>query len=671
MATDNPFNGPVDGRTVLPATHYFFLGNGYIEAALQVSLSDAATAVGLALMRPEVFGRKADALSFHPQRGLADSLLEIRVDGHPLPIDRTTLSSEWTTVEDVPAVAIRWQGGPLQVEELFFCPDRSTARLIRRIEIEVVNSRSDTFSLQLATGLPEQQIEQSCLLSQGARLATAILYELQSKDGSWKPGLCFADADPDEAARKYWRHSTKISGGDNSYASMYLAARNQIQAVIAHSGRTDASIWQYNLEWVRDQSMMAVGLTLSGQFENAALLLDRMLREFVSPAGDTIDSGRHRSPEEIELDQNGELLYALFMYCRWSGDLDLARRHWPKVRLTAELPLQPVFRHAASGLLHNKREYWERSAYHGVEDGLELMYQFYPAVGLDCAATLAEALGYAADARRWRDEAQKLKNGLLGHPQYRLIANGALIKRRRLNGSLQEELRPAPHPKIPAGVPLSAAERHWLNPDASTALPIAMEFIDPGGELARSTLEQLESLWNQRWQGGGYGRYHVSSEPDSPGPWPFASLFVARAYLEAGQTAQTERILAWLKSLPGAASGTWHEFYGPRPIPPCPQIGFVGWTWAEVIILFVHHILGLRPEADGLRIRPRLLPGLPEIQAQVRYRRQRIQLLCRQAVRGEECEFRIGDVPQPYDPKGILLTSIKDGEQISIVLPAE
>ena len=58
--------------------------------------------------------------------------------------------------------------------------------------------------------------------------------------------------------------------------------------------------------------------------------------------------------------------------------------------------------------------------------------------------------------------------------------------------------------------------------------------VDPAGPVARKTLESLEELWNQRWTMGGYGRYHVSSEPDSPGPWPIASIFMARAYLEAG-----------------------------------------------------------------------------------------------------------------------------------------
>ena len=46
--------------------------------------------------------------------------------------------------------------------------------------------------------------------------------------------------------------------------------------------------------------------------------------------------------------------------------------------------------------------------------------------------------------------------------------------------------------------------------------------------LSRADIVRHLAKWNQAWTDGGYGRYHTSSEPDSPGPWPFASLFVAR-----------------------------------------------------------------------------------------------------------------------------------------------
>ena len=66
----------------------------------------------------------------------------------------------------------------------------------------------------------------------------------------------------------------------------------------------------------------------------------------------------------------------------------------------------------------------------------------------------------------------------------------------------------------------------------------------------------------------------------------------------------------WLDQVPGAPAGSWFEFYGPRSSPPCPQVGIIPWTWSEMLALLAEHILGIRPEAEGLRLRPLLLPGL-------------------------------------------------------------
>ena len=178
---------------------------------------------------------------------------------------------------------------------------------------------------------------------------------------------------------------------------------------------------------------------------------------------------------------------------------------------------------------------------------------------------------------------------------------------------MQETISALDGSQLPDAAPLAAEGDHFLNPDTSAALPIALGFIAPDSPISRATLDNLELLWNQDWKGGGYERYHFASEPDSPGPWPFPSLFVARAYLETGDFAKVWRILHWMSTIPGAESGSWFEFYGPRIAPPFPQVGITPWTWAEMIVLLIHHVLGIRPEVDYLRIRPRFLPGLKRI----------------------------------------------------------
>jgi hypothetical protein len=184
-------------------------------------------------------------------------------------------------------------------------------------------------------------------------------------------------------------------------------------------------------------------------------------------------------------------------------------------------------------------------------------------------------------------------------------------------------------------------------------LPVAWEFVDPAGRPARRTLASMETLWNQRWKGGGYGRYHVTSEPDSPGPWPFASLFVARAALEAGQPAKTRHVLDWLGRVPGGRAASWFEFYGPRPVPPYPQVGIIPWTWAEIVFLVVHHMLGVRPGADFLSLRPRLIPGVDRMDAELPLRDGRLELSVRRARRGEEPAFRCGGRKVPYHRYGL------------------
>jgi hypothetical protein len=209
---------------------------------------------------------------------------------------------------------------------------------------------------------------------------------------------------------------------------------------------------------------------------------------------------------------------------------------------------------------------------------------------------------------------------------FRLADDRGFIKRRGLDGLVQERIRAWPEANLPAEVPLAAEPEHFLNPDTSAALPIALEFVPLDSPIVPLTMSSLEALWSQAWTAGGYGRYHFSSEPDSAGPWPFPSLFVARASVETGDFAKVWRVLEWMNTLAGSKAGAWFEFYGKRMAPPFPQVGIIPWAWAEMVLLLVHHVLGLRPEEDGLRIRPRLLPGMGRVEASFPVRDGRVEL---------------------------------------------
>ncbi len=609
---DNPFEGPIDVRTQLPEVAYFLVGNGHIAAAVQHSPREG-TLLGLALMHPERFGPKRAALTMHPQRGLADTQLTVELDSSG-PLVPADLAVEWDTSAVVPTVCARWRAGQVVVEERFFCPDRRRPRVWRQVRLQ---NHGVPVSVRLSTGVGEQRCEAEFRLASGEERLLALEYSLE-EDERYPVCRWVAPQTPKEEALRYWQQTHRLWTAEPLLQRFFTTACWQLPATIAASGAMDASLWQYNLEWVRDHCMNVFGLLAAGHHELARSVLQRVLEHLVREDGAPWDSSRPRPPELVELDQNGVLLTALHAYACWTGDWEFPRQWWRKIVAVAEYPFR--FRAERAFLLHNCREYWERMPLHGVRDGFELAYQVWMAVGWEAAARLAERLHDVRHAARWAQAAVRIRRALLLHPRYRLVANGSFIKRRLLSGEVQWELFPEDHPAIPPGVPLRTDERHWLNPDASSVLPIVVGLVPLGSPLVRRTLLSVEELWNQRWNGGGYGRYHVSSEPDSPGPWPLASLLIARAYAQVRDASHVWRVLSWLAALPQARSGAWFEFYGPRPIPPCPQVGILLWNWAELLQLLVRHIAGVWAEDEALRFSPWLLDGVEELRLECVWR---------------------------------------------------
>lgn len=647
---DDPKEGHPDVRTRLKDVSYFFLGNGLIQAAVQAAPGGEGTPLGLLIMNPEYLGKKREALTLDPESGLENTMLLITrrpgtvpwesppAEGDPGGEGRTHFSqsnvpfkAEWYNDFGVPAVRVEWESGDFCVNEFFYCPNRSMAQLIREIRIKsLVDS---IFDLELQTGITtpgqggflKKIVKKNICMAPEVEEKIFLEYTLDAEKNQVGLDLVH-QVMIEKEAEQYWEKTAQFYPGSPLLERYFNASRFQLPAVISRSGKVDASIWQYNREWVRDQAMMAVGLTLSGFHETARKLLQRLLKEFVTDEGQTIDSSEIREPDEVELDQNGALLYALENYVLWTDDQSLISENWDKIKATAEFPLKDIFLYKPSGMLCNTREYWERHKIHGIKPGIELIYQVFAVVGLYSAVALARLLGEYEEAIRWKTRAKEIKKSVLFHPDFCLVNDRGFIKRRRSSGKIHESIRSRKKAHLPPGVPLSSKGNHFLNPDASTALPIALGFVPPDSPIAAATMNHLELLWNQEWSSGGYGRYHVSSEPDSPGAWPFPSLFIARAYMEMGNLDRVCRILEWLDTIPGSISGSWFENYGDRISPPFPQVGITPWTWAEMIILLVHHVLGIRPEEEHIRFRPRLLPGLEKVKGSLPIRNFRLHL---------------------------------------------
>ena len=471
------------------------------------------------------------------------------------------------------------------------------------------------------------------------------------------------------ATRTYWAEKNAIGMGNETLDHLYGVSRSGLRAMIARSGKRDSGTWMYNMEWVRDDVMVTLGLLQAGMHDEARTILTKIFEKSIGEDGRTIESSRWFGFDYTELDQNGQVLYGTWAYACWTGDMDFVRRHWKKLALAAEFPLHERFRDKNPGLMHNKREFWERFDYFGVEDGYELTYQFWVAIGLARAAELADAIG-APEGARWRGIATEITEAILRHPKYKFIEEGHLIKRRTRDGRWQRQMIPPDRSRMPAGSPLATETESWCEPDSSNVFPIlfsmsddARGMVDPKSELAANTLRHVEGLWNQRWDFGGYSRYNVASEPDPPAPWPMAAMFMARAYAEAGNDEKAWQCIRWMRKMHGGASGGWFERYGPGITPPSPPVSIVGWTWGEVVQLCVHHLFGFRPGLKELTIHPILLSGMNSPRGVFRVRGATVELTVARAsgaafatVDGARVSFTNGKLRVPYPAPGKTLT---------------
>ncbi len=649
-------------------TEYYFLGNGLLLAALQTATKpESGTHCGLLLMSSDHFGRKISTFLYHPERGLQNSRFFFTADGTSYVPEPGNSTVQWKYPAGIPTVVIEWQAGDCRVEERLFCPTDVSA-LIREVTITnkgikpvqasgvmllypnlmffdeyEVDRKNLTLTavgyqrLQLfspnATAVGDRHLSFGFgEIAPGKEVSTTIVLTLNySRKEFEKKGL----ARRKKETAEYWQHRASLQTNHDGLNHIFNCSKTGLHAAVARSGKVDGGIWQYNMEWVRDQSIQSVACVMAGHTDGAKAILQRILERSVSDEGKTVDASRHRPPETMELDQNGALLFGLWNYWVWTGDDSIIKESWKKIRNVADYVLQPVFRDPAIGLVKNSRELWERDPVFGVKEGYELAYQFFNILGLKLASNMAAHHRDSESAQRWTNASELMKESFLHHPQFSLVEDGRFIKRRLATGEVQNTFEPPNRKAMPAGMPLNVESVSYCDPDSGSVLPIAFEIIDPKSALSLNTLESMEHLWNQRWNSGGYARYDVSSEPDSPGPWPFATMFIARAYLEAGNDEKVWRALQWLMEVQGGKSGAWLEYYGDRPTPPLPPVGIVVWTWAEMILFFIHHILGVRPSPSKFIVRPRLLSGLNAVQASVYLRGHKVTLNIQRTTAGQ------------------------------------
>ncbi len=638
-----------DTRTNAGGMQYWFLGNGKLIAALQtVQKAGVGTHCGLILLSPAHIAPKHSSLLYNEYGGLSSSRLFVEIDTVRVGPDlHATL--HWEYPSSVPTIVIEWEAGDYRVREEIWCPARTSA-LVRTVTVKNAGASPGNVLAGMYLGANQDYFDEHSYDAANG-IATATGYHrlqvfafarsaLRLKDvivdfGRLDPGQSDAatlgialDEEAKEILKRgvdalkaesaeYWLSKATITTDSLLISHLFRTSQSGFRAIVGNNGKMNGGPFQYAGEWVRDSSMSAMGATLAGLPEVGGAILERLVAEKVDDEGRASETGTYWPDETVELDQNGELLYAVRQHWVWTGDDRLIKKQWPRLRNAAEFVLRPAFRDEDPGLLKSAREFWERMPIHGFTPAYELAYQVWNIVGLRAAAEMAAHAGDAASQERWLQFAERLRKATFEHPKFALIDEGRLLKRRLVTGEPQHIVVPPDRTKLAEGMPLRLERSPRCNPDATLAFPIIFGLVEPTGEIANRTLAALETLWNQRWPGGGYGRYDVTSEPDSPGPWPFASMFIARAYLENGDSEKVWRVLRWLGDVQGGASGAWFEFYGERPIPPLPRIGVIPWAWAEMQMLIVTQILGVRPGPTELLVRPRLLAGMKHVEARL------------------------------------------------------
>jgi hypothetical protein len=640
---------------------YFVLRSGRAKVVLQVDRADVGPAVTHMVFdaRDAVqSGKKERAFNFDPENGFASSALHVELGGFSFTAFGEQTEWQWIYLDGIPAVEVRWWAGGIRVTERIVALT-GVEVFSRTILLEGLNLAGDE-SVYARLSLPhgEFRSSESALVQRDEKCGSGIVVlggvkaradeqqgtmaigpltvgprnrvsievlqffqipiqgmeALLARAGSLVAGV----AENRKKTQATWELTSTLKTEDKTLQEIYDKARFGLPGMIADDGTMNAGIFQYGRQWVRDTSNSALGAIHAGHFELAHNALQWVMTNLISDEGASASASRYDKPDQEELDQMGELLHALKSYWDWTGDDSLVREHRKKLLALIERPLQPQFRDE-TGMVHDRREFWERS----FDDAYELSYQLFLVLGLRDAAELAPSLGAEDRAARWRREADRTLQAVLSHPTRALVVDGHFIKRRNVTGEVAD-IVPAGRGSSP-DVPMRAESHNRLYPDASMALPMAFGLVDPRSALSLKTLGEVERLWNMRWLGGGHERYNSSSQQDTPGPWPFASCFILRASHEAGLYDRSRRVLEWLNTVQGGRTGFWFEEI-PTLRSNAKFCGLIPWTSGEVALFVVRHVLGIRFESGRLAIRPALYPGSPAVAADLRFRRGRLRL---------------------------------------------
>ena len=654
-------NYPINNASYILGRDYFILRSGNTKMILQSDKADVGPAFTYMLFDaedPSQSSRKEKASNYSLSNGFFSSALTVKMKKFGFHALGLTTETHWLVENGIPSVKAEWWASGIKVQEMI-TPVSLQGVFKRTISLESADLvANDTVSIQLSLPVPASiSNNKNVLICQNAKssIALTVMGNYPMNISSSKESIdigplplspgekivieTYLLVQPSVANREdfytkvknlenwiqsenktvaaRWKNSNTLTTKDIVVQNMHDYCRYLLPAYVSDSGKMDAGVFEYGCQWVRDASNTALGVIHIGEFELARAIMKHMLKNMIKDNGTTMIADGYDDPDREQFDQMGEFMHAMKCYVDWTGDGSLLTQYSGKILNMIERPLRPEFRDS-TGMVHNRREFWERT----FDDAYELAYQNWIVEGLRDAADLSKYINSEAKAPYWRSEAHKTLNALLTHPTLKLVDNNHLIKRRSTTGVIVDKVKMSwGNESAPTGV----EQIGRLMPDATMALPIALNLVDPKSDLARKTLNELEKIWNQRWSFGGYERYNSSSQGDAPGPWPFATTFIMRAQHEAGQLGMSRRSLEWLYNNAGGRTGAWFEEI-PILSTEAYFSGLIPWTSAEVSYFIVHHIMGIKFIGEHMVIKPALYAETSPLHASLRFRKDRIEM---------------------------------------------
>ncbi len=286
--------------------------------------------------------------------------------------------------------------------------------------------------------------------------------------------------------------------------------------------------------WVRDAAYIGLALLQLGYADVVRAYIPHIVASQEPDGRIPPIQGSDIPWESDQWDAQGQFIFLVTTYYRYTGDLDGLRDWYPALREAVEflVELRAAYDHpsdATQGLLPPSKSAEDL----GPDDQHYYWDNLWAVAGLEEAAYAARELGRTEDARWMEGEAEALRAAILDSVAAVMGSEAAYIP-----GAVEEvESSAMARGSVPALWPIKV--------------------IAPEAPLVQRSFDQYYERWIAPDQGGFRHRQGQF--------WPYGGLELAHAYLRLGRKAIVHEILGWVLSnqtLPGTFA--WAEQVDPE-----------------------------------------------------------------------------------------------------------